>query len=295
MLSASNKVNQSEHEIIKNRALNSKADTLLDMTADLVDLEDQFLNTPRPTAFRFPLGDIDFSDNKRKDIKLNAKHFPQRKQTKESEYENLDSDDFPFYEGDNEDNDNQLTDDRLVTDDSDEVHSEEHSLDESNRLYDANCDDSTAALDGLSVMNDAGLTDAEGAMSDVNSLLNDGHDADMDDTSMSSRSGASSRMLDNMDSINLMYDSELEYPAPNRHMRPDILSDDDCFNIGPSSDINIDYLSGQHSTNNMVAPNTLAERLENIRAITSNITRNFGQTKTDPFKGRAQETDDSEA
>ena len=296
-LIASNKDNQSEHEIIKNRALNSKADTLLDMTADLVDLEDQFLNNPRPTPFRFPLGDIDFSNNKRKDCNKsennsNANHFSQRKHTKESEYENLDSDDFPFYEGDNEDDDNQLTDDRLATDDSDEVRSDDQSMDESNRLF----EDSAAAMDGMSVMNDAGLTDAEGALSDVNSLLNDGgNDADMDDTSMSSRSGASSRMLDNMDSINLMYDSEFEYPAPNRHMRPDILSDDECFNIGPSSDINIDYMSGQHSTNNMVAPNTLAERLENIRVITSNITRNFGQTKTDAFRSRAHETDDSEA
>ena len=306
VLIASNKDNQSEHELIKSRALNSKADTLLDMNSDLVELENQFFRSSRPTGFRFPLEDINFGDNRRQDVRsksnANPKNISELKATKESEYDNLHSDDFPFYEGDNEDEDNQLTDDRLVTDDSDDVHSEDQSFDESNRLFDANCDESVAALDGVSVMNDAGLTDAEGALSDVNSLLNDGHD--MDDTSMSSRSGASSRMLDNIDAINLMYDSEFEsYPAANRQLRPDILSDDDCFNIGHSSDLNIDYMSVGHphplsqpthshqlSATNIVTPNTLAERLENIRAITNNITRNFGQTKP-----KANETDDSEA
>ena len=56
-----------------------------------------------------------------------------------------------------------------------------------------------AGLENVSVFNDAGLTDAEGALSDINSLLNDGipygDDRDMaDDTSLSSR--ASSRFFD---------------------------------------------------------------------------------------------------
>jgi hypothetical protein len=315
--------NQSELEIIQNRAKNAKGDTLIDMAADLVDLEDQLDNPSRPLAFRFPLEDIDITDAKKsnqnnrnnnsdcdKKISSNFNRLSHRKHAKESEYENLDSD-VPYYEGDAEDDeeepkdcdedeyDNNVNVDELASDDSDEVHSEDKSFDETNRLFETNCDESVAGLDGMSVFNDAGLTDAEGALSDVNSLLNDpGHDADMDDTSMSSRSGASSRMFDNIDSVNLMYDSEFEYSIANRHnpnVRNEILSDDECFNVGPQSDIDVDYFESQHSANNLVTPTTLAERLENIRAITNNITRNFGQSKNDSFKSKANETDDSEA
>lgn len=62
-----------------------------------------------------------------------------------------------------------------------------------------------AGMENLSVFNDAGLTDAEGALSDINSLLNDGipvGDFDMaDDTSLSSR--ASSRFFDSEPILNL--------------------------------------------------------------------------------------------
>jgi hypothetical protein len=303
--------NQSELEIIQIRAKNAKGDTLIDMAADLVDLEDQLDNPSRPLAFRFPLEDIDIKSNQNnrnnnsdcdKKISSNFNRLSHRKQAKESEYENLDSD-VPYYEGDAEDDEEEAKDcdedvDELASDDSDEVHSEDKSFDENNRLFENNCDESVAGLDGMSVFNDAGLTDAEGALSDVNSLLNDpGHDADMDDTSMSSRSGASSRMFDNIDSVNLIYDSELEYSLTNPHnnLRNDILSDDECFNVGPQSDIDVDYFESQHSANNLVTPTTLAERLENIRAITNNITRNFGQSKNECFKSKANETDDSEA
>jgi adenylate cyclase 1 len=53
------------------------------------------------------------------------------------------------------------------------------------------------ALDRLSMAANGGLTDAEGAMSDVNSMYECGDmaaDAEMDDTSLSSR--ASSRIFD---------------------------------------------------------------------------------------------------
>lgn len=53
-------------------------------------------------------------------------------------------------------------------------------------------------------MNEAGLTDAEGALSDVNSLYNA---PDVDDTSVSSR--ASSRLL-SLDSLSGLYDCDLD-------------------------------------------------------------------------------------
>lgn len=60
--------------------------------------------------------------------------------------------------------------------------------------------------DDASLVNDQGLTDAEGALSDLNSLLNDaGHEGD--DTSISSR--ASSRLL-SIDSLSVTYDSEYD-------------------------------------------------------------------------------------
>lgn len=60
------------------------------------------------------------------------------------------------------------------------------------------------ALENLSLLNEAGLTDAEGALSDVNSLYNA---PDVDDTSISSR--ASSRLL-SLDSLSGLYDCDLD-------------------------------------------------------------------------------------
>uniref|UniRef100_A0A7G3A9D1 adenylate cyclase n=3 Tax=Lutzomyia longipalpis TaxID=7200 RepID=A0A7G3A9D1_LUTLO len=59
-------------------------------------------------------------------------------------------------------------------------------------------------LENVSLLNEAGLTDAEGALSDVNSLYNA---PDVDDTSISSR--ASSRLL-SLDSLSGLYDCELD-------------------------------------------------------------------------------------
>ncbi|XP_054727054.1 Ca(2+)/calmodulin-responsive adenylate cyclase isoform X1 [Anastrepha obliqua] len=59
-------------------------------------------------------------------------------------------------------------------------------------------------LENISLLNEAGLTDAEGALSDVNSLYNA---PDVDDTSVSSR--ASSRLL-SLDSLSGLYDCDLD-------------------------------------------------------------------------------------
>ncbi|XP_013791470.1 uncharacterized protein LOC106475327, partial [Limulus polyphemus] len=125
------------------------------------------------------------------------------------------------------------------------------------------------ALENLSLMNEQGLTDAEGALSDLNSIFNDpGHDGDMDDTSVSSR--ASSRMFDSdqllsIDSLNIMYDSEYD------NYRPGITSDDDIFHADPVSDADPDYCDDVS--------------VENIRSLTSSITRNFGQPPVSENEG----------
>lgn len=59
-------------------------------------------------------------------------------------------------------------------------------------------------LENLSLLNEAGLTDAEGALSDVNSLYNA-----PDDTSISS-SRASSRFELSLDSLSGLYDCEVD-------------------------------------------------------------------------------------
>lgn len=59
-------------------------------------------------------------------------------------------------------------------------------------------------LENLSLLNEAGLTDAEGALSDVNSLYNA-----PDDTSISS-SRASSRLELSLDSLSGLYDCEID-------------------------------------------------------------------------------------
>ncbi|XP_068082518.1 Ca(2+)/calmodulin-responsive adenylate cyclase [Anabrus simplex] len=129
------------------------------------------------------------------------------------------------------------------------------------------------ALENISMINETGLTDAEGALSDVNSVFNDpGHDGDMDDnTSMSSR--ASSRIFDSdammsLDSLSALYDSEYDncYRTDDDINAPDGVSDLD----------RIDYFA---------AVTTDADiNLANIRSMSESITRNFGQPKseTDP-------------
>lgn len=67
--------------------------------------------------------------------------------------------------------------------------------------------ESTEGLENISLLNEAGLTDAEGALSDVNSLSNA---PDADDTSFSSRN--SSRLI-SMESLSGFYDYELEGAA----------------------------------------------------------------------------------
>ncbi|XP_023721061.1 Ca(2+)/calmodulin-responsive adenylate cyclase isoform X3 [Cryptotermes secundus] len=130
------------------------------------------------------------------------------------------------------------------------------------------------ALENISMLNETGLTDAEGALSDVNSVFNDaGHDGDMDDnTSMSSR--ASSRIFDSdammsLDSLSALYDSEYD----------NCYRTDDDINALPDSvsDLDrIDYFAA-------VATDTDIN-LANIRYMSESITRNFGQprSETDP-------------
>lgn len=65
-------------------------------------------------------------------------------------------------------------------------------------------------LENLSLLNEAGLTDAEAALSDVNSC--NAHDAD--DTSISSR--ASSRLL-SLDSLSGFYDNEMDASTSRSH------------------------------------------------------------------------------
>lgn len=65
-------------------------------------------------------------------------------------------------------------------------------------------------LENLSLLNEAGLTDAEGALSDVNSC--NAHD--VDDTSVSSR--ASSRLL-SLDSLSGFYDGEQDTSTNKSH------------------------------------------------------------------------------
>lgn len=67
-------------------------------------------------------------------------------------------------------------------------------------------------LENLSLLNEAGLTDAEAALSDVNSC----NANDADDTSISSR--ASSRLL-SLDSLSGFYDNEMDASTSRSHER----------------------------------------------------------------------------
>ncbi|XP_063232754.1 Ca(2+)/calmodulin-responsive adenylate cyclase isoform X3 [Bacillus rossius redtenbacheri] len=130
------------------------------------------------------------------------------------------------------------------------------------------------ALENISMINETGLTDAEGALSDINSVFNDaGHEGDMDDnTSVSSR--ASSRIFDSdavmsLDSLSALYDSEYD----------NCCRTDDDLNLpeGPVPGLDrIDYFAA-------IAADTDAN-LANIRSMSESITRNFGQprSETDP-------------
>ncbi|XP_017782310.1 PREDICTED: Ca(2+)/calmodulin-responsive adenylate cyclase-like, partial [Nicrophorus vespilloides] len=124
------------------------------------------------------------------------------------------------------------------------------------------------ALENISMLNETGLTDAEGALSDVNSAYNDhNHEGDMDDnTSMSSR--ASSRIFDSdammsLDSLSALYDSEYD----------NCYRTDDDLNAMPDLD-RLNYFSGPANE----------VHLANIRSMSESITRNFGQprSETDP-------------
>ncbi|XP_076360780.1 uncharacterized protein LOC143252478 [Tachypleus tridentatus] len=158
----------------------------------------------------------------------------------------------------------------IASDDSDEDDSE--NLAEAPLIDEQEYYTDDPALENVSLMNEQGLTDAEGALSDLNSIFNDpGHEGDMDDTSISSR--ASSRMFDSdqllsIDSLNIVYDSEYD------NYRPGLISDDEFFHLDPISDLDPDYLDDAS--------------VENIHSLTSSITKNFGQPSV-------SENDDSEA
>ncbi|XP_043199779.1 Ca(2+)/calmodulin-responsive adenylate cyclase-like isoform X5 [Amphibalanus amphitrite] len=121
------------------------------------------------------------------------------------------------------------------------------------------------ALENASMLNDCGLTDAEGALSDVNSMYNEpgGYEVDLDDNlSVSSR--ASSRLLDSdalisMDSLSAMYDSEYDQ----------LRGDDEM-----PGELDLDELS-----------------LANIRSMSQSITRSFGQPPAVALADASEESD----
>merc|ERR1719378_275623 len=132
-------------------------------------------------------------------------------------------------------------------------------------------------LDHLSMAANGGLTDAEGAMSDVNSMYECGDvggEPDLDDTSLSSR--ASSRIFDSdqiysAESMHGMYDSEYDNYSRAGHYTSDAESDFPNEDIDSDVGAVLDELS-----------------LENIRQISKNITKKFG-AKSD------REEEDSDA
>lgn len=112
------------------------------------------------------------------------------------------------------------------------------------------------ALENVSMLNETGLTDAEGALSDVNSACDghdDIHDGD-DNTSLSSR--ASSRVFDSdalmsLDSMSVLYDSEY----------------DNCCRT--DDDLGLPSTPMQHI------------HAANIRSVSQSIMRNFGQPRSE--------------
>ncbi|XP_075237686.1 uncharacterized protein LOC142333942 [Lycorma delicatula] len=106
------------------------------------------------------------------------------------------------------------------------------------------------------MIHEAGLTDAEGSLSDVNSAFEGGCHDDGDNTSLSSR--ASSRVFDSdavlsLDSLSALYDSEY----------------DNCY----TDDLR--YYSN--------APETTPDitNLVDIKSMSESITRNFGQPRSE--------------
>lgn len=116
------------------------------------------------------------------------------------------------------------------------------------------------ALENISVLHEHGLTDAEGALSDVNSVFESGCPDDGDNTSLSSR--ASSRLQDSdagrsLDSLSHIYDSDSCHPAFSRY--------------------------NNYGRRGRDMPGDVSN-LQNIRSMSESITRNFGQpelTETD--------------
>ncbi|RWS04161.1 Ca(2+)/calmodulin-responsive adenylate cyclase-like protein [Dinothrombium tinctorium] len=262
-------------------------------TTELIDLESS-PKVRRPLSNRFPLEEVRLPMQRGAEA-VNVKRNAHSE--KESEYENV-GNDIPLRS-----KNSRLRRDRVTDDDSDESDIAAESEEDGQRLLiESGAEgDNTAALETLSVMNEAGLTDAEGALSDVNSLLNDpGNEGDMDDTSMSSR--ASSRLFDsehlfNMDTVNFSYDSEYEpYVGASgggvgMSTRSGLISDDEILQTEPTSDFEIEYFTPESRNQCLPSNRQMHNRLENIRSLSSNITRNFGQ----PHNKRIQsETEDSE-
>uniref|UniRef100_A0A0K8SE29 adenylate cyclase n=1 Tax=Lygus hesperus TaxID=30085 RepID=A0A0K8SE29_LYGHE len=113
------------------------------------------------------------------------------------------------------------------------------------------------ALDNISMVHETGLTDAEGALSDVNSVFEGNDRDDGDNTSLSSR--ASSRLLDSdavlsLDSLSALYDSEYD---------------------GNYQD---DYR--YYNRRSEVTPGEFTN-LADIRSMSESITRNFGRPRSE--------------
>jgi len=151
--------------------------------------------------------------------------------------------------------------------------------------------DDQAGMENLSVMNDAGLTDAEGALSDVNSLLNDGipvGDFDLpDDTSLSSR--ASSRFFDSepmlsLESFGSNAVADFISSKLSGDHRAGVLYDSEYDNYGPSSlasdDLYDDDSAANGSFQQMLAGGGGSE--DKIRRVSQHITRSFGQSQRRP-------------
>ncbi|KAG1683879.1 Adenylate cyclase type 1 [Nymphon striatum] len=239
-------------------------------------------------AYRFPL--CEFTPSSLNECSAAASNH----HAKESEYENGDSD---VLYSDNACND---TDEHLALSDEDKscdtsISSSSEDESQSAPLLDSAGGyltdyDPTAIDENASLVNETGLTDAEGALSDLNSMLNNdpGNDGDMDDTtSMSASSRTSSRMFDFSDRDQLLsldslcnaygfggtsgatpyycYDSEYD------NYRPGMISDDDMFHPDLMSDIDLEGLEESSID-------------QNIRTISDNITRNFGQPQLEDIE-----------
>ncbi|RWS25804.1 Ca(2+)/calmodulin-responsive adenylate cyclase-like protein, partial [Leptotrombidium deliense] len=260
-------------------------------TTELIDLESS-PKVRRPMVYRFPLEDVKIRSSRHNVDNPKAVECKRNLQSgKESEYDNIDRD-VAFRRN------VKIQKERAGLNESDESDVAESEDDGHALLIESGAEaDNTAALETLSVMNEAGLTDAEGALSDVNSLLNDpGNEGDMDDTSMSSR--ASSRLFDselfNMDPSNFGYDSEYEPYAGAAaiafNSRSSLISDDEILQTEPASDFEVEYFTPDANHARLATNNHVHNRLENIRSLSNNITRNFGQ----PHKRIQSETEDSE-